>query len=70
MRNLEFHRDDRRLWIGVLDGFLKKPTLSVIEAGNFRKLAVFDSEEAALETQELLTYFLCGQSADKAQKGE
>lgn len=65
MRNLAFHRDDHKLWIGQLDEY-KKPILARIENGTVTVLARFLNEESATQAQDVLSLFLTGQSSDKA----
>lgn len=65
MRDLAFHRDGHKLWIGQLDEY-KKPILARVEAGDITVLARFLNEEGATQMQEILAQFLTGQSASKA----
>lgn len=67
MHNLSFHRDNMRLWIGRLDE-AAKPVLAQLKADRVRVIATFVDTQSAVDTQEILAHFLCGQSADKAQR--
>ena len=64
MRNLAFHRDEHKLWVGQLDEY-KKPILAHIEPGKFTILARFLDEDSATQVQDILAQFLTGQTASK-----
>ncbi len=65
MRNLHFHRDNHRLWVGKL-GAAAKPVLAQLNGDRMRIIATFVDDQSAVDTQEILAQFLTGQSASSA----